>query len=548
MGQGAWNVRIEVLLGLGMAVGCGPSEAIPSGPEPSEPVETSSTTPSTSPTTPTAPIAFAQPPRLFPNPDPATPLAFVATTWTDVPGVVELELTSADHSWRRALPVDGTAQAWPVVGLLPDTTYAVAFRAGEEEVTAEVTTPPLPEGFPRYEVLHADPARMEPGLTLVAPAAPDNQGAAYISVVDAQGRVLWFHTVNRYAAEAHFDEDGNLVYLDTRRQLEVVDLLGTPVATVWPTASAFAPDDAVGPEVPAFHHDMHPLPGGELLGLGVELRQVDGMPTSEVDPEAPTATARVAGDVILHLDRDGNVLRRFDVLDLLDPHRIGYDVLTSSFWHYLFGPGTLDWSHTNNVVYREDVDRYVFSARNQDAVVEVDGSGAITWILAPPAGWGPEHEALLLEPVGGFRYPYHPHGPEWTPFDTLLLFDNGTHGASAFEPRPPYDTLRSRVVELAIDPLARTVEQVWSYEPDRYAPAMGDADHLPLTANVLAVFGTLDDADISARIHEVTRTTPPELVFELAVHTADGVPVEVRESNRIPDLYPPGGPRPLTPR
>lgn len=506
----------------------------------------------TATTPPVGRIAFVEVPLLEPAPNPSTPLGFVATIETDWPGIVELELASPDHTWLRELPVDGTLQSWPVVGVLPDTTYTATFRARDAygdgaSFTTTVATPPLPEGFPSFEVLHAEPSRMEPGLTLVAPAAPANQGAAYVCVVDEQGRVLWFHTVSRYAAEAHFDEDGDLVYLDTRRQLEVVDLLGNVGTTIWPMASRFAPAGAIGPEVPAFHHDMHPLPGGELLGLSIEMRVVDGMPTSDTDPDAPTVTSQVAGDVILRLDRSGNVLHRIDVLDLLDPQRIGYDSLTSTYWHYLFGPGTLDWSHTNNVIYREDVDQYVFSVRNQDAVVAVGGaSGEVEWMLAPQAHWGPEHLALLLEPVGAdFRHSYHPHGPEWTPDDTLLLFDNGTHGASAFEPPLPPEELQSRAVELAIDPVAGTVEQVWSYEPGLYALAMGDADHLPSTRNVLAVFGTLDDPEVSARIHEVTRTTPPELVFELVVHTADGVAVEVRESDRIPDLYPPGGPQPL---
>ena len=506
-------------------------------------------------TVPIGAIAFTQAPELELNPSETTPLALVATTWTDRPGTVELTLRAADHTWHQELPVDGSCQAWPVVGLLADTTYTATFVARSDQgatapVERSITTPPLPADFPRLEVLHAEPERMEPGLTLLAPSAPGNSGRAYVVAIDERGRVVWFHTVSRYAAEAHLDDDGHLVYLETRRQVEVVDLLGRSIRTLWPLESRFAPPGAIGPPLPVLHHDVHPLPGGDLLGLSVEARTVDEVPTSDTDPAAPTASARLAGDVIVRFDRQGQVVARFDVLDLLDPQRIGYDVLDSSYWHYLFGDDALDWSHGNNVVYRPEVDRYVFTARNQDAVAEVDGAtGELTWLLAPESGWGPAHQGKLLRPTGpSFRHAYHPHGPEWTPDGTLLLFDNGTHGASAFEPPLPDDALTSRAVEFAIDGEAMTVEQVWSYEPGWYAAAMGDADHLPETRNVLAVFGTLSEADageVSALIHEVTRTQPPETVFELAVYRADGENVDVREADRIPSLYVGGVPRPL---
>jgi len=509
--------------------------------------------PEPTPTTPAAPIAFVSPPTLETNPNPAVPQAFVATARTDRPCTLELVFASPEDTWAIDLLADGTEQTWPIVGVLPDTTYAVTFRALNEdgvatEVAMTATTPALPDDFPVFDVLHVEPDRMEPGYTLVSPSAPNNQGKSYIALVDAQGRVVWFYTTLRYAAEAHRNVDGNLVFLHTRREVVEVDLLGDVVETWWPTRSDFAPADAIGPDVPALHHDVHPLPNGDLLGLSIEPRIIDGFPTSDTDPLAPTTSARVAGDLIVQFDRTGAEVRRFSVLDMLDPRRIGYDVLTSSYWHYLL-PGTEDWSHTNNVVHLPALDRYIFSARNQDAIVEFDGvTGEVQWILAPPVNWAPGFDDLLLEPVGAdFRYPYHPHGPEWTPDDTLLLFDNGTHGASAFEAKPPEDQIRSRVVEFAIDRDAGTVSQVWSYEPGLYALALGDADHLPVTRNVLAVFGTLDDpeSDHGARVVEVTRTMPPEVVFELGVRKTDqGVILEVRESDRIETLYPLGSPQP----
>ena len=81
------------------------------------------------------------------------------------------------------------------------------------------------------------------------------------------------------------------------------------------------------------------MANGHFLVLTIEYRTFDNYPTSDTDPFAPTATIRVAGDVVVEYTRDGTVANRWSMFDLLDPFRIGYGVFVD-FW----GEDTVDWT------------------------------------------------------------------------------------------------------------------------------------------------------------------------------------------------------------
>ena len=84
-----------------------------------------------------------------------------------------------------------------------------------------------------------------------------------------------------------------------------------------------------------------------------------------------------------------------------------------------------------------------------------------------------------------------------------------------------------------IDEDTMEVMEVWEYgqfeEEIIYTPFIGDADYLPTTGNILITFGgvTLDSegnptniigpADLSARIIEVTHTTPAQKALDISI-------------------------------
>ena len=120
-----------------------------------------------------------------------------------------------------------------------------------------------------------------------------------------------------------------------------------------------------------------------------------------------------------------------------------------------------------------------------------------------------------------------------------MVFDNGNWRASPWDSRTPDRLNQSRAVEYRVDPVAMTVEQVWSYGwergPKSFVSRMGDANLLPITNNVLITFGNMPNADdgVAARIVEVTHSEPADVVFELAITDGSGR----YRAERTPSLY-----------
>lgn len=129
-----------------------------------------------------------------------------------------------------------------------------------------------------------------------------------------------------------------------------------------------------------------------------------------------------------------------------------------------------------------------------------------------------------------------------------MLFDNGVGRASPPDAVLPDSERYSRVVEYRIDTNAGTAEQVWEYGRERgfelYASIVGDSDELPVTGNILGVFGGLlpaENGEAAARIVEVTHTTPPRLVREIVLgdDNPDGpASTIVYRAAHITTLYP----------
>jgi len=144
----------------------------------------------------------------------------------------------------------------------------------------------------------------------------------------------------------------------------------------------------------------------------------------------------------------------------------------------------------------------------------------------------------------------------WTPYGTLLLFDNGNRRASPFDGNPlvyAFDNF-SRGVEFRIDEDLMTVEMIWEYGefiPERlYSFFISDADWLPATGNRLMTFGGVEwvggvhSLDLGLGLHH-TRIVETaghggfELkVFELIASDTGGDRLNVYRSERIPSLYP----------
>ena len=318
------------------------------------------------------------------------------------------------------------------------------------------------------------------------------------------------------------------------------------------------PEGAIPIDAGTIHHDVEELADGNLLALSTELRRFDDYPMSESDPTVPRGPRNVVGDVILEIAPDGTVVRRHALLDILDPYRIGYESLDWGFWQgvYANDPAAplADWAHVNSVFHDERHDALIVSSYHQDAVFSLDRStGAIRWMLAFPAGWGPQWTAKLLTPVGEGLYPFHQHAARITPHGTLLMFDNGKYRALPYVTPKTAEESFSRAVEFAVDEERMEFRQVWSYggRPGEifFTPFLGDVDWLPITRHVLITDGgrirTPDGRPAIhpmqgqkwARVLEVTHETPARVVFELVLDDP-AFGWTVYRSERLPSLYP----------
>jgi arylsulfate sulfotransferase len=245
-------------------------------------------------------------------------------------------------------------------------------------------------------------------------------------------------------------------------------------------------------------------------------------------------------DEIIEFQRDGTVVWRWNAFDWLDPYRMGYEALYI-YWLMHGFSDYVDWTHGNGLWLDESDDSFVISLRHQDALFKIDRkTGEIKWILGEPTDWSAPLQKKLFHAENGMRWPYHTHAPSITPQGTILLFDNGNYRARPFQPPFPPNQSYSRAVEYAIDTDEMTVRQVWESDTAdgdaMVTYAMGDADWLPKTNNVLVTYGfcyprrnltadvdwmTMNDFIYQTRIREVAHTHPPEVVWEIRMDEED---------------------------
>lgn len=540
---------------------------------------------------------FVSEPSVVPGPNADTPLVAVVRIDTRERVSVVLDVADSARSWSVEFPAAQGPRELPVLGMRANSLHRIRARipgaggiAAAESPWMEYRTPRLPRdplSFPGIDIVTAEVERMEPGYTLLSVRrAPNGRSSLYtpeqqrfgrqwgaIVVLDAAGKVVWYHTGRTRFAGVTRLRNGNLLVHRADSTMTELDMLGNVRGQWYPAKQSaralqmFGGNrgaDAIPIEgLEALHHEPFEMPDGHLLAFGAHSRRISDYYTSETDPRAPRREQLVVGDRVVEFDRNGRIVWQWDTFDHLDPFRIGYE-LTASYWQTRGFPGALDWTHGNGVSYSAGRDLVLASFRHQDASIAIErSSGRIRWILGEPSDWGALADKVL-KPVGDLRWPYHSHNPRFTAQGTVIMFDNGTWGARPFSrPADPGEHF-SRTVEFEIDERAMTVRQVWTSAERRDADscsaiAMGDAWRLPRTNNILEISAicarslpgmTWNDNDLArpfpldfaaapSRVREYTRAQPPEIVFEARFSDPNGLlRWDVYGGERIETLYP----------
>lgn len=496
---------------------------------------------------------------------------------TDV--YVEVTARSGDHVVEVPRTVAAAREhAIPLMGMRAERTYTVdvdLLDATGEVVRTETTsftTGAVPDDFLDFE-FQADVERSAPGVTIVE-VTPGNEVTPYLMAVDGEGEVVWYYRNTGTVGGVEPTPRGTLATHYWPLGLREVDLLGNVVGN-WHFA---APQDADGSheevidddlleaftslaagndgdpdplpvepesfELTSFHHEVWPMPGGNLLGLGTTVHELTPQQRATFCPDDPTEFG-VISDVVVEFGPSGRVVREWDLWHALDIDEVpGHELCADS------GPFASetdrDWLHANAVVYDEARDAIVVSARHTNQLIalrHLDDLGAqseVLWVFGE----------VGTVPVDG-DLPHYQHAPEVQADGSILVYDNGNDrpGTALGDPDTP---TYSRAVLYDVDDTSEnpddwTVTQLWEHRTTDvdgsplYARFLGDADRLE-NGNVLITHGGIDLPGDDDYQHAVLIEVVPdgsdggEIVWELVIGTPDAE-ATVYRSERLPSLY-----------
>lgn len=471
------------------------------------------------------PLAFMSGP-VFSFPESANaPLSGRIELATNRPTRISLRITSANRSYTVTRSALETTHSVPVLELRADTLHRIIVTVTDAEGTTLVAepldamTPAISALAPTFAAEQLVPALIEPGITLAAMNT-------FVFAIDRDGAYVWFIDLKRGVGDVTLLPSGNfLIPLRNSHGAIEIDAFGT-VLREWRAANSSPVFSGQTPvALDSFHHELSQSSNGEFVTLSTERREFANYPTSESDPTPRTSPVVVVGDAVAVFADDGTLRETHSLFDVLDPYRVGYDSF-SSYWSAFYGEPTLDWSHANAVVRDPSDNGFVVSVRHQDAIVKLDSSGHLVWILGTHDNWSAAFAPFLLTPVGTpFAFSFHQHAPKILANGNILVFDNGNYRVSPPTPGPMVTF--SRAVEFAVDPITKQVRQVWEFAPTPsiFVQATGDVDVAETTGNVIVTFG------LASRLIEVTHTTPPVEVFRLQTSGT------FYRSQRVPSLY-----------
>jgi len=415
-------------------------------------------------------------------------------TYPNQPMVVDLAFSVPDLSWFvehttdpgvHFAPVEGDpGETWVRArGLAPDTMHTLAWSVedasgsmGGGEVLVQ-TEAPLPGYLPGFTIDGSGDGYGGYVLFDLLALTPD--APASLFVLDTDGVTRWH--IGRsdgvigppsVFAGAKLRADGTLLYLRDY-SLFVIDEMGMEQVAI----------SSADLGLPGLHHDVIELENGNFLTLSYTFRDID---------YPDIGTAHVAGDLLVEVTPDGEIVWEWDSFDHLDPQR-----RREGFDEVILDPATLenahDWTHGNGVLHDAASDTVTFSMRHQDWVVQIDrATGDILW------RFGSEGDFTLA--AGTWQF--HQHSPQWQADGSLLLYDNGLGNPDLTFPQET-----SRATRWSIDTGTMAAVLEWEDAAEDFMSIIaGDADRLP-DGSVLVTDSAIDlhlgPQAIHARVREV---------------------------------------------
>ena len=405
----------------------------------------------------------------------------------------------------------GLSRNFLVAGMLANTRYEMAHVTSHGSVSASLFfttgTPPASLDFPSFTVRQPPSGKSDTSQDMVYHnfTVRPQPNAVNLVATDLLGRVEWYNDPLQSGisngAPGVLQPGGTIFFLghDSYRKLgfnvlREIDLAGNPLRET--------NIDAVNAQLSAksqgiiygFHHDVLRLPNGNIVTLGWNLRTVDinGTPTP------------YAGQLLMVLDQDFQVIWTWDAFDHLDVHRgpILGEVCGGAPCPIV---GAVDWLHANSLAWSAEDSNLLISLRHQAWEIKIDynggvGDGHIIWRL----GKDGDFTAVSTDASPWFSYQHNVH---YLDKKTLLLFDNGNVRCDGVP------KCHSRGQTWTIDEKTMMATLKLNVDLGNYSFALGSAERLP-NGNFTFTSGFLGTDTAFAQSMEVSRDGTKQYVLE----------------------------------
>jgi arylsulfate sulfotransferase len=436
-----------------------------------------------------------------------------------------------------------------VAGMKASTTYHmrshVTWAGDQSWVSADQTfttgkLPALPGNLtlPKITVTRPTPSLTpSSGVEMFNLVTPGNMLLSAF-VTDLEGNVIWYYypdTPGLSTVPMRMMPNGNfLIHLN---DLMEVDLAGNvlrdvSVAQVNKSLQAKGYDFQINP---SFHHDVIVLPNGHW----VTLANSEKLFTNLVGYPGVT---NVLGDDLIDIDLNGNVAWAWSGFE--NGLKTGLDINRHLQTQSLV-PGTLDWTHSNAIVYTAD-HNLLLSMRHQSWILKIDyadgtGTGDILWKLGDDGDF-----AITGGDTKDWFYAQHFPHLESTNADgsqmTLAVFDNGNlrlanNGQDCTQTFSPTSsasaTCFSRATLFDVNETSMVATLNWQYPTGFYSWWGGSVGTLT-NGDVEFDMATVSTvATPASQVMEVTSDDAAKTVWQLNVTGANAY-----RAYRIPSLYP----------
>ncbi len=476
------------------------------------------------------------------NPDGAAPLCAIVKFTSPIACrtqiIVHGKTAGADLSHQ--FNDSGLYHAVTVAGLYPnyENTVDVLCLLGNdsvvEETTVSITTPALPANMPTSIVTTAlQSGDVVEGGNMVSNWSCTQPMIPYF--VDDYGDIRWLlnFSGNNELKNLSYEcgiarlKNGDYFFGDiSSGKIYEVNMLGA-VINQWNLPAGYA-----------FHHNVIEKPDGNFIVTVTKAGSTNSHGVSTIE------------DYVIEIDRTtGAIVNQWDLKVSLDDTRTALSTAAA------------DWFHGNGLVYDSTDNTIIVSGRMQ-GVVKLNYDNQVQWILAPHRGWGTNQNGInlntrLLTPLDStgkpitdtnvvmgwtnnpsFEWNWYQHSPFLMPDGDLLLFDNG----SSRNFNTTATTQYSRAVEFKIDPVAMTVQQIWTYGKERgnatFSTLFSRVEYLPQKNHILFCPGydvpNAVAGGYGGKIIEVDYATKV-VVLEMEISVNGGI--SFHRADRM-DLYP----------